>query len=55
MEKIAGIGKAGNPNTMDGVTSGMVIGASTEALGGEGHILQLVVSILTFTTSVHNK
>ena len=36
--KIAGIGKAGNPNTMDGVTSGMVIGASTEALGGEGHI-----------------
>ena len=23
---------------MDGVTSGMVIGASTEALGGEGHI-----------------
>lgn len=36
--KIAGIGKAGNPDTMDGVTPGMVIGASTEALGGEGHI-----------------
>ena len=36
--KISGIGKAGNPNLMDGVTSGMVIGASTEALGGEGHI-----------------
>lgn len=36
--KISGIGKAGNPNTMDGITSGMVIGASTEALGGEGHI-----------------
>ncbi|MFD1615303.1 urease subunit alpha [Gelatiniphilus marinus] len=36
--KISGIGKAGNPNTMDGVTPGMVIGASTEALGGEGAI-----------------
>ena len=36
--KISGIGKAGNPNTMDGVTHGMYIGASTEALGGEGHI-----------------
>ncbi|WP_194269471.1 urease subunit alpha [Oceanihabitans sp. IOP_32] len=36
--KISGIGKAGNPDTMDGVTSGMNIGASTEALGGEGHI-----------------
>ncbi|MGZ5254763.1 MAG: urease subunit alpha, partial [Flavitalea sp.] len=28
--KIVGIGKAGNPDTMDGVTPGMVIGASTE-------------------------
>src|SRR5579864_2916981 len=27
--KIAGIGKAGNPDTMDGVDEGMVIGAST--------------------------
>ena len=30
--KIAGIGKAGNPDTMDGVTPGMTVGASTEAL-----------------------
>ena len=37
--KIAGIGKAGNPNTMDGVTPGMTVGASTEALAGEGLIL----------------
>lgn len=36
--KIVGIGKAGNPNTTDGVTPGMNIGASTEALGGEGSI-----------------
>ena len=37
--KIAGIGKAGNPHIMDGVTHGMVIGASTEAIAGEGLIL----------------
>ncbi len=29
--KIAGIGKAGNPDIMDGVTEGMVAGSSTEA------------------------
>ncbi len=29
--KIAGIGKAGNPDIMDGVTPGMTVGASTEA------------------------
>ncbi len=37
--KIAGIGKAGNPSVMDGVTFGMTVGASTEALAGEGLIL----------------
>ncbi len=37
--KIAGIGKAGNPNIMDGVTPGMTVGASTEALAGEGLII----------------
>ncbi len=37
--KIVGIGKAGNPNIMDGVTPGMTIGASTEALAGEGLIV----------------
>ena len=37
--KIAGIGKAGNPGIMDGVTPGMTIGASTEALAGEGLIV----------------
>ena len=37
--KIAGIGKAGNPDIMDGVTPGMSVGASTEALAGEGLIL----------------
>ena len=37
--KIAGIGKSGNPNTMDGVTRGMVTGAGTDAISGEHLIL----------------
>src|SRR5499425_3004787 len=37
--RIAGIGKAGNPGIMDGVTAGMEIGASTEIVAGEGQIL----------------
>lgn len=37
--KIAGVGKAGNPDIMDGVTPGMVVGASTEAIAGEGMIV----------------
>ena len=36
--RICGIGKAGNPDIMDGVTPGMVVGASTEAIAGEGLI-----------------
>ncbi|MEJ7587988.1 MAG: urease subunit alpha [Ferruginibacter sp.] len=36
--KIAGIGKAGNPETMEGITPGMVIGAATEVHGGAGLI-----------------
>src|SRR5476651_153161 len=36
--KIVGIGKAGNPDTMDGVTPNMIIGASTEVHGGAGMI-----------------
>ena len=36
---ISAIGKSGNPGVMDGVTPGMEIGASTEVLAGEGHIL----------------
>jgi len=37
--KISGIGKAGNPDVMDGVTEGMVVGPGTEAIAGEGHIV----------------
>jgi urease subunit alpha len=36
--KIVAIGKAGNPDTMDGITPNMVIGASTEVHGGGGLI-----------------
>ncbi|MET8232029.1 urease subunit alpha [Micromonospora sp. NPDC005298] len=37
--RIAGIGKAGNPNTMDGVTPDLVTGPGTEAISGEHLIL----------------
>jgi urease subunit alpha len=37
--RIAGIGKAGNPDIMTGVTAGMVIGAGTEVIAGEGKIV----------------
>jgi urease subunit alpha len=36
--KIVGIGKAGNPDTMDGIKQNMIIGASTEVHGGAGLI-----------------
>ncbi len=37
--KICGIGKAGNPDIMDGVDPSLVFGAGTEAIAGEGLIL----------------
>lgn len=36
---IVGIGKAGNPDVMDGVTDGMICGVGTEAIAGEGLIV----------------
>ena len=47
--RIVGIGKAGNPQIMDGVTPGMVIGASTEALAAEG----LIVTAGGIDTHIH--
>ena len=37
--RIAGIGKAGNPNIMEGVSRGMATGPSTDAISGEHLIL----------------
>ena len=37
--RICGIGKAGNPDIMDGVDPALVFGAGTEAIAGEGLIL----------------
>ena len=37
--RIAGIGKAGNPDVMPGVASDMIVGVTTEAIAGEGLIL----------------
>jgi urease len=36
---IVGIGKAGNPDVMDGVTPGMVVGSCTDVVAGEGKII----------------
>ncbi len=36
--RIVGIGKAGNPDIMAGVTQGMIVGVTTEAIAGEGLI-----------------
>lgn len=47
--KIVGIGKAGNPDTMDGVTPGMVVSAATEALAGEN----LIVTAGGIDTHIH--
>ncbi|HTK91480.1 MAG TPA: urease subunit alpha, partial [Verrucomicrobiae bacterium] len=37
--RIAGVGKAGNPDIMAEVTPGLIIGASTEVIAGEGRIV----------------
>src|SRR5687767_12249741 len=37
--RIAGIGKAGNPDVMAGVSGNMIVGVTTEAIAGEGLIL----------------
>nr|WP_278245959.1 urease subunit alpha [Ruminiclostridium cellobioparum] len=36
--RIVAVGKSGNPDIMEGVTPGLVIGASTEVIAGEGLI-----------------
>ena len=46
---IVGIGKAGNPDIMDGVTPSMVIGASTEVISAEG----LIVTAGGIDTHIH--
>lgn len=37
--RIVGIGKAGNPDIMNGVTPEMIVGAGTEVIAGEGRIV----------------
>lgn len=46
---IVGIGKAGNPDTMDGVTENMIVGGSTEVIAGE----KLIVTAGAIDTHVH--
>src|SRR5215217_3238243 len=47
--RIAGIGKAGNPDVMAGVTPGMIVGVTTEAIAGEG----LIVTAGGIDTHIH--
>lgn len=47
--KIVGIGKAGNPDTTDGVTENMIIGASTEVHSGAG----LIITAGAIDTHIH--
>src|SRR6266481_3261512 len=46
---ISGIGKAGNPDMMAGVTKGMIIGVTTEVIAGEG----LIVTAGGLDTHIH--
>jgi urease subunit alpha len=46
---VAGIGKAGNPDVMAGVTPGMVVGPGTECIAAEG----LIVTAGGFDSHVH--
>ena len=48
--KIVGIGKCGNPNTMDGVTPGLVVGAATDVISAE----QLILTAAGIDTHIHN-
>lgn len=46
---IVGIGKAGNPDVMDGVDPSMIVGANTDVVAGEGKI----VTAGGFDTHIH--
>jgi urease subunit alpha len=46
---IAGIGKAGNPDVMAGVTKGMIVGVTTEVIAAEG----LIVTAGGIDTHIH--
>jgi len=47
--RIVGIGKAGNPGTMDGVTPGLTTGTSTDAITGE----HLILTAAGMDTHIH--
>lgn len=46
---IAGLGKAGNPDMMAGVSAGMIVGVTTEVIAGEG----LIVTAGGIDTHIH--
>ncbi|XP_055334622.1 uncharacterized protein LOC129585795 [Paramacrobiotus metropolitanus] len=46
---IVGLGKAGNPDVMEGVDTNLIVGAGTEAIAGEG----LIITAGAIDTHVH--
>ena len=48
--KIVGIGKCGNPNMMDGVTPGLVVGGATDVISAE----QLILTAGGIDSHIHN-
>ncbi len=53
--RVAAIGKAGNPDVMDGVTPGMIVGAGTEVIAAEGRIVTAGASTRTSTSSARSR
>ena len=47
--RIVAIGKAGNPDIMDGVHPDLAVGPSTEIIGGNGRIVTAGTSTVTYT------
>ena len=47
--KIVGVGKAGNPSTMDGVSPGLTTGTATDAISGE----HLILTAAGMDTHIH--
>ncbi|KWU45181.1 urease [Rhodotorula sp. JG-1b] len=47
--RISAIGKGGNPDVMDGITPGMIVGVNTEVIAGE----KLIVTYGAFDAHVH--
>jgi len=53
--RIVRVGKAGNPDTMDGVDPDLVVGAATEVVAGENMIVTADASTVIFISFRRNR